>query len=352
MIQLPIFVFLSSWQRPSALHCASTERPRWGIHPGHQGSCYFFTDHSSSSFTHLCPGSARSAPSAQRPISEHHDWQLRNNCGSQNFPSHPSSQFDTEFFLILNSRGSNTALGSKEDPRPHFYDDFVTFNATLSQLYVPQPSPSPQDPSQEPLERKDKPLRGRHSASITRDNSTDPPNSSTFSTGESTNSLSTPGESFSLPRSSGPLQAHPPTTMAKLLHTLNKPCTSAPNVPAVPSFGFSLNSRTYTNDPILPSKLQNPLTPPSRHAKTHSKPYACRAHPNCVDRFAEQRDRQRHEAKHGQARGIAHYFCPYHNCGRSSGGGEGGFGVREDNAKRHVRSRHGGSTMAPLRIIV
>jgi len=73
--------------------------------------------------------------------------------------------------------------------------------------------------------------------------------------------------------------------------------------------------------------------------------------PNCGLRFAEQWDRQRHEAAHGiQAQGIAQFFC-LHDCERGPTGAEGGFGLREDNAKRHIRIRDSGSTMAPVRIV-
>jgi hypothetical protein len=148
---------------------------------------------------------------------------------------------------------------------------------------------------------------------------------------------------------SSDLQAPLSTTTAPTLGPHDGPSSCVLSVQTVPPFGFSLNSRKHTNIRNLSSTCQ--LTQLSQHAKTHSKPYACRVQPNCGFRFAEQRDRQRHEAGHGlQAQGMVQYFCP-HDCERSTAGTEGGFGVREDNAKRHIRSRHGGSATAPIRII-
>jgi len=143
-------------------------------------------------------------------------------------------------------------------------------------------------------------------------------------------------------------QARRQMAAVKVLQLQDKPCFGALNVQAVLPFGFSLNSRKCTTTTIFPHEL---TLFRSRHAKIHSRPYHCRVQQTCSQRFAEKRDRSRHEAAHGvQARGIPHYFCPY-DCERSPSGTEGGFGVREDNAKRHIRTRHNGSMMAPVRII-
>jgi hypothetical protein len=161
--------------------------------------------------------------------------------------------------------------------------------------------------------------------------------------------LQMPQRSCLLQALSSDLQAPPSTITTPTLGPHDGPGSGVLSVQTVLPFGFSLNSRKHTNNCNLSSECQ--LTQFSRHAKTHSKPYACRVQPNCGFRFAEQRDRQRHEAGHGlQAQGMVQYFCP-HDCERSPTGNEGGFGVREDNAKRHIRGRHGGSAMVPIRII-
>ena len=145
-------------------------------------------------------------------------------------------------------------------------------------------------------------------------------------------------------------QARRPMATPKFVQLQGKPCSSALNAQTVLPFGFSLNSRKVIAITLYFNTKLTLLH--SRHAKTHSKPYHCRVQQTCGQRFAEKRDWSRHEAGHGvQARGIAHYFCP-HDCERSTAGAEGGFGVREDNAKRHIRTRHDGSTMVPIRIII
>ncbi|PMD15877.1 hypothetical protein NA56DRAFT_663615 [Hyaloscypha hepaticicola] len=283
-------------------------------------------------FSPSSPASARSAPSAQRPISDHHDWQLRNNCDSQDFPYPSASQFESELFLILNSRGCATPLNPDDEPRPDFQYDFVTFDATLSQLYVPQFNLSSQDaspPGPELLEVRDA-QQDQHSASVSRADSRASSSSSPASVRDSTPGSSAPTESIS-PGSSSALPS--------------SPANDNRQVPQLPQ-------QSGLRCPLCPNRapfqLQSHL---NRHAKTHSKPYACRVQPNCASRFAEQRDRNRHEARHGQqSQGTVQFFCP-HNCERSLAGADGGFGVREDNAKRHIRSRHNGSTRAPIRII-
>jgi hypothetical protein len=155
-----------------------------------------------------------------------------------------------------------------------------------------------------------------------------------------------------------PLQAHllhsrarPPMTIAKFLSSHSSQGSGACCVQTVALSSFNHISSKYIDIFMFFSFSLMPANVPSRHAKTHSKPYACRVQPNCASRFAEQRDRKRHEARHGlQSQSTVQFFCP-HDCERSLTGAEGGFGVREDNAKRHIRSRHNGSTVPPIRII-
>jgi hypothetical protein len=156
-----------------------------------------------------------------------------------------------------------------------------------------------------------------------------------------------------------PLQAHLlrsrarlPMTIAKSLSSHSSQGSGARYVQTVVLSSFNHISSKYIEILMFFSPLICRANIPSRHAKTHSKPYACRVQTNCASRFAEQRDRKRHEARHGQqSQGTVQFFCP-HDCERSLTGAEGGFGVREDNAKRHVRSRHNGSTIPPIRIII
>jgi hypothetical protein len=92
------------------------------------------------------------------------------------------------------------------------------------------------------------------------------------------------------------------------------------------------------------------LTFSRRHERTHTRPYQCRRMQGCNFRCAELRDRRRHEATHGMpAQGGPQFYCP-HNCDWDVNGSEGGFGIREDNAKRHINKKHPGSTLLPIRI--
>jgi hypothetical protein len=220
----------------------------------------------------------------------------------------------------------------------------------LSQLYIPQPTVCPQNVSRaslESLERKEILQRG-HSLSIPRAYSADPSPSSLASTGESTPASSAPADSSSPDSYVAPPDSpiddngQAPQVSRQTMFW----CTQCPN-----RAPFPLQSQLKSVYRQPHNLLDVQTNCASRHAKTHSKPYACRMHPHCGIRFAEQRDRRRHEARQGvQAQSAVQYFCP-HDCERSPLGADGGFGIREDNAKRHIRNRHGGSTMAPIRII-
>jgi hypothetical protein len=90
---------------------------------------------------------------------------------------------------------------------------------------------------------------------------------------------------------------------------------------------------------------------PRRHERTHTRPYECRVAQECNFRGAEQRDRVRHEATHGiQPDGAPQYYCPHGDCDWHALGSAGGFGVRLDNAKRHITRQHADSIAAPIRI--
>lgn len=236
--------------------------------------------------------------------------------------------------MILNSRGCTTPLNPDDEPRPDFHYDLASFDATLSQLYVPQFNLSSQDvslPSPELLEVRDA-QPDQHSASVSRADSGESSSSSPASARHSTPGSSAPTVSTS-PGSSSALPSSPANDNRQVPQLPQLPQQSGHRCPLCPN--------------RAPFQLQSHL---KRHAKTHSKPYACRVQPNCASRFAEQRDRKRHEAGHGQQpQGTVQFFCP-HDCERSLTGADGGFGVREDNAKRHIRSRHNGSTAPPIRI--
>ncbi|KAE9380810.1 hypothetical protein N431DRAFT_449561 [Stipitochalara longipes BDJ] len=272
--------------------------------------------------------SARSAPSAPRPISEHHDWQLRNNCDSQDLPFPPSSQFEYEFSLLLYSRG---ITDPENEPHLDSYHDLVTFDATVSQLYIPGSNLSSHPLScsnPEPL-HQEIPLHAQQSSS-----------SSTGSPDYSISSL--PSTGVRSPSSRAPTELSSPDASVA---PPSLPTSGSVQVPQAPRQALFRCTQCPSHAPF---RLQSQLT---RHTKTHTKPYSCRVQQTCGKRFAEKRDRLRHEAGHSlQVRGIAQYFCP-HGCERSTTGAEGGFGVREDNAKRHIRTRHDGSTAAPIRII-
>ena len=139
--------------------------------------------------------------------------------------------------MILNSRDSTTTLNPDDEPRPDSYDDFVTFDATLSQLYIPQPSLSPQEASGaslEPLEPKDIPLEEQQILAVSRANSTDPfgsSRSSFCSAGQSTpaSSLpagsSSPGSSAAAPSSPVNYNGQVPRSPRPALFS----CTQCPN---------------------------------------------------------------------------------------------------------------------------
>jgi hypothetical protein len=137
--------------------------------------------------------------------------QLRNNCDSQDLPYPSASHFEIELFLILNSRGCATPTNPDDEPRPDFHTDFVTFDATLSQLYVPPFNLSSRDvspPSPELLEVRDA-QKDQHSASISRVDSGDSSSSSPVSARDSTPGSSAPKDSTS-PGSSSALTSSPP----------------------------------------------------------------------------------------------------------------------------------------------
>jgi hypothetical protein len=59
----------------------------------------------------------------------------------------------------------------------------------------------------------------------------------------------------------------------------------------------------------------------------------------------------RHETTHGiQPDGASQYYCPHDDREWGALGLGGGFGVRLDNAKRHITKQHVGSTAVLIRI--
>jgi hypothetical protein len=147
-------------------------------------------------------------------------------------------------------------------------------------------------------------------------------------------------------------QARRSMAMSNFPQLQEGPCSGALNAQALDLSSFGLNSRKSTNVSALCLNILTNL--PRRHAKIHLpvKPYPCRVQPGCGSRFATNRDLERHEATathRSRAQSVVHYFCP-HDCERNTTGAEGGLGVRRDNAKRHIRDMHDGSTMEPIRI--
>jgi hypothetical protein len=112
--------------------------------------------------------------------------------------------------LILNSRGCATPQYSDDEPRPDFHIDFVTFDATLSQLYVPQFNLSSRDigpPGPELLELRNA-QQDQHSASVTRVDSGDSSSTSPVYARDSTPGSNAPQESTS-PSSPSALPSSP-----------------------------------------------------------------------------------------------------------------------------------------------
>jgi hypothetical protein len=82
----------------------------------------------------------------------------------------------------------------------------------------------------------------------------------------------------------------------------------------------------------------NKLTRPSRHRKSHFKPYRC-PDPLCSKAFSWRRDLNRHQATASTHTGRR-FSCQHHGCSCPTSGAEGGF-TRMDNLMRHARNRHG-----------
>ncbi|PMD36381.1 hypothetical protein L207DRAFT_106579 [Hyaloscypha variabilis F] len=75
----------------------------------------------------------------------------------------------------------------------------------------------------------------------------------------------------------------------------------------------------------------------NRHKKYHLKPYRC-LEPFCSARgigFSLNKDLVRHQSQHTGQR----FYCPNRSCNYAVGGGENGFS-RQDNLKRHIKTRH------------
>ncbi|KAE9371069.1 hypothetical protein N431DRAFT_376443 [Stipitochalara longipes BDJ] len=75
----------------------------------------------------------------------------------------------------------------------------------------------------------------------------------------------------------------------------------------------------------------------NRHKKYHLKPYRC-LDPLCSARgigFSLNKDLVRHQSQHSGRR----FYCPISGCNYAYGGGENGFS-RQDNLKRHIKTRH------------
>jgi hypothetical protein len=94
---------------------------------------------------------------------------------------------------------------------------------------------------------------------------------------------------------------------------------------------------------VIPYLLNIPasLKLSSKHADSHTKPHIC-PEAGCGHRAAKLRDMRRHILSHGISNGAKVFYCPASNCQYNEGRTP--F-LRADNARRHIKQIHSGSTM-------
>jgi hypothetical protein len=139
--------------------------------------------------------------------------------------------------------------------------------------------------------------------------------------------------------------------------TSNQSSSLTPHEERIPSPSFSKSSKTYICSICQPHRSYRKLqllklvfqlatfelnffklihSIPRRHQKTHTRPIACQD-PDCTERFAENRDMNRHVSVHHRALLPQQlYFCTERGCKYSREG----FG-RRDHLLRHFKKVHG-----------
>jgi hypothetical protein len=88
------------------------------------------------------------------------------------------------------------------------------------------------------------------------------------------------------------------------------------------------------------------LTFRRKHLDYHVKPYLC-PKIGCNRRAPTPKDLKRHLLSHGRSSEMNVYYCPHPECGHSLHGQEPPF-PRCDNALRHIKQMHGGSSLKPM----
>jgi hypothetical protein len=88
-------------------------------------------------------------------------------------------------------------------------------------------------------------------------------------------------------------------------------------------------------------RLAEPVSALNKHLDSHTKPHLC-PEAGCGHRAAKLRDMRRHTLKHGISNGTKVYHCPASDCQYFEGCTP--F-LRADNARRHIRQIHPGSTL-------
>jgi len=84
-----------------------------------------------------------------------------------------------------------------------------------------------------------------------------------------------------------------------------------------------------------------PTSSLNKHLDSHTKPHLC-PETGCGHRAAKLRDMRRHILSHGISNGAIVFYCPASNCQYNEGRTP---LLRADNARRHIRQIHSGSTM-------